>query len=64
MGGCAKRQKAVKIAFMMTHIKTSEIAWFDALFIAANYSSLTNERHTFFGRNRQCIPQALRYTLR
>ena len=64
MRGCAKRQKAVKIAVMMTLIQTSKIAWFNALFIAANYSTLACESHAFSRENRHVIPQGLRYTLR
>ena len=61
---CAKHLKAVKIAVMVIQIQISEVAWFKALFIEANYSILLGESHAFSGESYHVIPQGLRYLLR
>jgi predicted Na+-dependent transporter len=61
---CAKHWKAVKIAVMLTQIQISELAWFSALFIEADHSTLAGKSHVFIRENCQLIPQGLRYGLR
>jgi hypothetical protein len=48
---------------MATRIQSSELAWFNAVFIATAYSTLACESRAFFGGNDNAIPQGLRYQL-